>query len=105
MTAAPAAACCHLYKTEGTEQGDWYLPAMGELGYIMPKWNEIQGAISNINTVYGSNVVAVSLDGSYFYWSSSEYSSNPARSLDTSNGNVNSNNKDLFLYVRAFLRV
>ena len=78
---------------------------MGELGYIMPKWNEIQGAISNIKTVYGSNVVAVSLDGSYFYWSSSEYSSNNARYLYTNSGNVGFTNKLANYYVRAFLRV
>ena len=78
---------------------------MGELGYIMPKWNEIQGAISNINTVYGSNVVAVSLNDSNNYWSSSEYSSNIARFLSTANGTVYYGNKSYNYYVRAFLRV
>lgn len=78
---------------------------MGELGYIMPKWNEIQGAISNINTVYGSNVVAVSLNGSRGYLSSSEYSSDCARSLFTGNGNVDDGSKLTSIYVRAFLRV
>ena len=78
---------------------------MGELGYIMPKWNEIQGAISNINTVYGSNVVAVSLDGSDGYWSSSECSSNVARYLVTLYGGVKGILKSYDFYVRAFLRV
>lgn len=78
---------------------------MGELGYIMPKWNEIQGAISNIKTVYGSNVVAVSLNDSFIYWSSSEYSSNNARHLDTNYGHVYGNGKNVGSYVRAFLRV
>ena len=78
---------------------------MGELGYIMPKWNEIQGAISNINTVYGSNVVAVSLNDSNLYWSSSEHSSNNARPLNTNGGYVGHYNKNGSLYVRAFLRV
>ena len=78
---------------------------MGELGYIMPKWNEIQGAISNINTVYGSNVVAVSLYGSNLYWSSSEYSSSNARFLNTNYGSVYYGNKNFNSYVRAFLRV
>ena len=78
---------------------------MGELGYIMPKWNEIQGAISNINTVYGSNVVAVSLNGSGLYWSSSEYSSGGARGSNTNYGGVTNRNKDGYSYVRAFLRV
>jgi hypothetical protein len=31
----PAACCCWLYRTEGTTQGDWYLPACGELGHVM----------------------------------------------------------------------
>lgn len=78
---------------------------MGELGYIMPKWNEIQGAISNINTVYGSNVVAVSLNDSDYFWSSSEHSSKFARYLNTHYGNVDNLNKGHSLYVRAFLRV
>ena len=79
---------------------------MGELGYIMPKWNEIQGAISNINTVYGSNVVAVSLNVSGNYWSSSEYSSNDARYLYTGKGIVSDYYKSSkLLCVRAFLRV
>lgn len=104
-TAAPAAACCHLYKTKGTNQGDWYLPAIGELGYIMPKCNEIQGAISNIKTVYGSNVVAVSLSYDNPYLSSSEDSSTNARFLYISNGIVNGRAKNNRHYVRAFLRV
>ena len=78
---------------------------MGELGYIMPKWNEIQGAISNINTVYGSNVVAVSLDDGGYYWSSSEYSSYDARNLNTIKGGVYYRSKGGDYYVRAFLRV
>ena len=28
----PPACCCWRYHTEGTSQGDWYLPACGELG-------------------------------------------------------------------------
>ena len=78
---------------------------MGELGYIMPKWNEIQGAISNINTVYGSNVVAVSLLDSNIYWSSSESSSSSARYLYTGDGRVYYYGKYYGPYVRAFLRM
>lgn len=31
----PAAACCWRYHTTGTNQGDWYCPSLGELGYIL----------------------------------------------------------------------
>ena len=38
---SPAAVCCARYKTEGTNSGDWYLPTIRELGFIMPRFNEI----------------------------------------------------------------
>lgn len=101
----PAASCCDMFHTEGTSQGDWYLPACGELGYIMPPLNKINDTIDKICTIYGSSV-GVELNTSTYYWSSTEYSSNLARSVDTSNGNVYRNFKDYYgFYVRAFLRV
>lgn len=72
----PAASCCDMYYTDGTKQGDWYLPAMGELGYIMPKYNKINKAISTLTSAYGSLVQLY--DG---YWSSTEDSSSEARML------------------------
>lgn len=76
----PAACCCWRYHTEGTSQGDWYLPAMGELGYIMPPFNKINEAIGNILTIYGSSV-GVKLSTRFYYWSSTEYSSDYARTV------------------------
>lgn len=52
----PAASCCEMFYTEGTSQGDWYLPSCGELGYIMPRFNKIQEAIQKMITAYGSSV-------------------------------------------------
>ena len=100
---SPAACCCWRYHTEGTKQGDWYLPAMGELGYIMPKFNKIQEAILTLTNAYGSSV-GVRVFGGY-YWSSSEYSSGTARDVFTVDGNVYLYNKGGNAYVRAFLRV
>lgn len=100
----PAACCCWRYHTEGTNQGDWYLPACGELGYIMPRFNKIQEAIQKMITAYGSSV-GVSLSTNSNYWPSSEYDNYYAWRVDASDGNVSYGNKDYAYYVRAFLRV
>ena len=100
----PAASCCDMFYTEGTQQGDWYLPAMGELGYIMPPFNRISEAITKMRNAYGSSVGAV-LSASYYYWSSSEYSSDYARRVYTYDGSVEYGGKGSNGYVRAFLKV
>ena len=99
----PAASCCDMFYTDGTQQGDWYLPAMGKLGYIMPLFNRINEAITKMRNAYGSSV-GVTLSTNLGYWSSSEYSSSRARFVTTGNGRVNYNYKDTSYYVRAFLR-
>ena len=100
----PAASCCDMFYTEGTRQGDWYLPACGELGYIMPHLNNINEAITNMRNTYGTSV-GVMLDTNGGHWSSSEYGSNEARHVDTSIGSVDYNRKLYTSYVRAFLKV
>ena len=100
----PAASCCDMFYTEGTQQGDWYLPACGELGYIMSPLNKIDEAIINMRNAYGTSV-GVMLDTRYSYWSSSEYSRSSARSVYTDGGIVYDDNKDFDNYVRAFLKV
>lgn len=63
---SPAACCCWKYHTDGTQQGDWYLPACGELGYMMPLFNKINTAITNMQNAYGASVgVALNTDYSY----------------------------------------
>lgn len=99
----PAASCCDMFHTSGTQQGDWYLPACGELGYMIARLKAINEAISKMVTAYGSSYgVTVTTDN---HWSSSEYSSNLARYVDTHNGDVNAAVKSDSSFVRAFLRV
>lgn len=101
---AEAAYTCSQFKTDGTEQGDWYLPACGELGYMVSRFEEIQSALTAIRTVYGTSYASL-LDTNNIYWSSSENSQSAARSLNTGNGSVTAYNKSITYYVRAFLRV
>lgn len=101
--AYPAASCCDMFYTEGTSQGDWYLPACGELGYIMSPFNKINEAINNILSAYDSSV-GVKLNTAGYYWSSTEFSSNFARPMGTNGGNISHGNKDSGYFVRAWLR-
>ena len=98
----PAASCCDIFYTEGTQQGDWYLPACGELGYILPPFNKINEAITNIRDVYCTSV-GVTLDTSY-HWSSTE-SDDKSRTISMGQGLVYPERKEAVYNVRAWLRV
>ena len=100
----PAACCCWRFHTPGTSQGQWYLPACGEFGYVINRISAINETINKVLSVY-SSVVAVAVNNDKYYWSSSEYSANSARYLYTDDGEVNYSVKYDYIYVRAFLRV
>ena len=94
-TVHPAAQCCWRFNPGSTNQGDWYLPSIGELAFIMPNFNGLQTAISNVS--------GVQLDNEYIYLSSTEYDVMYAWSVHTGYGNVNGSTKSYDTYVRAFL--
>ena len=96
-SAYTAAYACHLYGTTALPAGNWYLPACGELGYIMPRFNEIQSALQTVG--------GVQLISGNRYWSSTEYSSSNARYVHTGDGDVGYYNKALHYFVRAFASV
>lgn len=100
----PAASCCNMFYTRGTIQTDWYLPAMGELGYIILRFNKINETITNLQEVYGTRI-GVTLHTSYNYWSSSEFSADSACTISSFEGYVNGHNKNYYSKVLAFLRV
>jgi hypothetical protein len=101
----PAACCCWRFHTAGTDQGQWYLPACGEMGYVINRISAINTTINKVLSVYSSVVaVAVTTDGTY--WPSSEVSNNNARFLSTGDGGVRSfYKKNGYFYARAFLRL
>ena len=82
------------YKTEGTQAGDWYLPAMGELNAIYGNKDVLNIALGKIG---GTKLETDS------YWSSSENSVSSAWLLYFYNGNVLLKEKDLAPYVRPVL--
>ena len=98
----PAACCCRRYGTSGLPSGNWYLPACGELGYINPRFKQIQDSLQGI---IDSGQVAVLLPTSNDHWSSTEYSRNNVRTMNTYSGRVDANSKNSSTYVRAFASV
>lgn len=100
----PAASCCDMFHTSGTQQGDWYLPTMGELCYMMARLKAVNDAITKLVNAYGSSY-GVTVGTYDNYWSSSEFTSNSARFVPTDNGWVGNSFKTSRRYVRAFLRV
>ena len=91
----PAFEYVNSYKTEGTQAGDWYLPALGEL-------NAIYGNKDVLNITLGE-IWGTKL-GTNYYWSSSESSGDYAWRLNLYGGNVNNGyNKGNYLYVRPVI--
>ena len=99
-----AAQCCWRYHTTGTTQGEWYLPAAGEMGYLASRWKAIK---SSIGKVVGAGFAALELPVDYYGWSSSEYSSTYAVGLYfySSYAGLGLNSKYGHYYVRAFCAV
>ena len=75
----PAASCCDMYFTQGTKQGDWYLPAVGELGYVIARKKAIENSIKKL--IEGGVSSAQYFDTQQFYWSSSQASTTYAWQL------------------------
>lgn len=92
-----AANAARNYKAEGAEETEWYLPAAGELGYMMVRFNKIQAALTKVN--------APQLDAYGTYRSSSEYSSYYAYNVDAYNGRVSYGHKGSGCYVRPFAQL
>lgn len=52
----PYALCCWRYNTIGTNQGDWYIPSIGELGYIIARLNQIRNVMKVLNYDYSNSI-------------------------------------------------
>ena len=90
----PAFEYVNSYKTEGTQAGDWYFPAFGEL-------NAIYGNKDALDIVLGK--IGGTKLGSNYYWSSSELSNNGAWGLSFDYGGVGYGYKDGNGHVRPVI--
>lgn len=103
----PMACCCWRFHTEGTEQGDWYLPGMGEVGYVSPKYEKINVAIRKVNEVFGK-VADELLPGEkkpQNLMSSTLLSNGNVARLSIMNNNAGSTSSGAAEYARAFLKI
>jgi len=92
----PAATKCYNYSTTNCnhnmcQQGEWYLPALGELGYMY----------DNRYILY--NVTGSTVFTNSYFWSSTEYSSTHAWLVPFGSGNRPAWDKGNMLYVRPVL--
>ena len=100
----PAACCCWRFHTEGTNQGDWYLPAMGELGYVMARLKIINDTISLLSDTYGSSVFST-FNNIDYYFSSSEYARGFATTIELHSGGGTHPFKNDYRCCRSFCRI
>lgn len=83
------------YKTEGTKEGDWYLPSLGELAYVFVKLKFLDNSISKVISKFRKGEVIGPI-GSYgnsgSNFTSSTYIKNSSRYLSciSFNGEVES---------------
>ena len=89
---SPAACCCARYHTNGTNAGDWYLGAAGEMAMIITNLAAINAKLTQINAIYSSYCIS-SLDA-YCYWSSTESNSVGTYYVDTEIGYIDLDIKD-----------
>ena len=95
----PAAEYAYNYRTVGTETGDWYLPAAGELQSIYNNRVKLNATLKAL----GKTPFNTTGSASGSYWSSSEYDSNGAWSLDFSKGRRYSIHKTITISVRPVI--
>ena len=95
LSSYPAAKYAYNYKTAGTNAGDWYLPAFGELYTVYSNKDYMNYALSLVGKK--------DIPTNSYYWSSSERSDGGAWVLYFGNGTVSNYNKNDYSYVLPVL--
>ena len=94
-----AAHACWNYKDAANSNLQWYLPAMGELGYLMPRFKQIN---ESIQAVGGVPVEEYNFwSSSEFFWDDFDLPEGYAWYLYTGSGYVYYNFKDGYYRVRS----
>lgn len=61
----PAAQCCWRYHTIGTNQGDWYIPSAGEMGYYLSRIIALRKTIEIIKDDDRFEVASIIFNGPF----------------------------------------
>lgn len=85
------------YKAEGAEDIEWYLPAAGELGYMVVRYKKINESLAKLG--------AVQLGADYRYWASTEYGAGFIATINASNSYINFAGKQYKYYARPFAQL
>lgn len=72
VTNGKPACACWRYSTEGTEQGEWYLPSLGELGYIDARVETIAKTLDIIKEVFNIDIINTVQTDYYFHTSTED---------------------------------
>ncbi len=93
-----AGVFCYKYSTEGTNAGDWYLPATGELNNYVYK---------NYDTLYSTwvNKLTWNTHFNYYFWSSTERSYNNAWDVSSKQDYIGGGNKNSSTSLTCFLDI
>ena len=90
-----AANACWNYKDDYSNL-QWYLPAAGELGYLIIRYNKINNSLNKLNSI---------LISEFAFWSSTETNDYYAYRLDTATGYIDCFNKSNNYNVRPFATI
>lgn len=71
----PYIQCCWRYHTNGTNQGDWYIPSAGEIGYICAKFAEIQAGYTKMKEINKTVIDLATDSGAPIAYFASNYNS------------------------------
>lgn len=89
-----AASYSAFYYKDVMSRLSWYLPAAGEIGYLMARWNVISAALAAVG--------GAALPTSGNLWTSSEYGGSYANHVNVANGFIGNLGKATGAFVRPF---
>lgn len=97
----PAACCCRRFTSDGIAAGDVYLPAAGEVIYLISRNAQIVDSIKAINP----DLISQPINGTSNFWASTEFSMSYAWCVSTSGGNIYDviKSNTSFYYVLGFV--